>query len=141
LEDPKASKKDKEMQEKKTLLSDALARMAMAYADMATDDDANTKFDETLKRLKAWVDIDATEKYSKLVMEREERAGRYGLALKVINKVLSKEIKDKDFTGSISKPSLLEKRAAIFEKLGYSVLVEYDKKNRIIACPKSYALF
>lgn len=125
------------MQEKKTFLTDALARTAMAYADMASD----SKFDETLKRLKAWVDIDATEKYSKVVMEREERAGRYGSTIKIINKLLSKEIKEKDFIGSISKSSLFEKRAEIFEKLGYSVLVEYDKKNRIIACPKSYALF
>jgi hypothetical protein len=129
------------MQEKKTFLSDALARIAMAYADMARDDDTNANFDETLKRLKAWVDIDATETYSKLIMEREERAGRYGSTLKVINKLLSKDIKEKDFIGSMSKSSLLEKRAEIFEKLGYSVLVEYDKTNRIIACPKSYALF
>jgi hypothetical protein len=122
-------------------LTDALALMAVAYADMASNDDAKAKFDETLKRLKAWVDIDATEKYSKVVMEREERAGRYGCTIKIINKLLSKEVKEKDFIGSVSKSSLFEKRAEIFEKLGYSVLVEYDKKNRIIACPKSYALF
>jgi hypothetical protein len=129
-----------EMKEKKSILTEALARMAMAYADIKTEE-AKPKFDETLKKLKAWVDLDSTSKYTPLVLEREERAGRYGIVLKLISKLLSKEVKEKDFVKPLSKRDLLEKRAIILGTLGYSILVEHDKKTRVIACPKAYALF
>ena len=41
----------------------------------------------------------------------------------------------------LSKTDLLEKRAAIFEKLGYTMLLENDKKWRLIAAPKSFMPF
>jgi tripeptidyl-peptidase-2 len=139
-EDPESVKERKDMKEKKTFLIDALARMALAYADTRSDE-AAVKFDETLKRLKAWIDIDSSDKYAALVIERETRAGRFGSVLKVLNKLISKESKDKDSIKTLSKSELYEKRAAIFEQLGFKVLVEYDMKARVIACPKAYALF
>jgi len=128
------------MKEKKGFLTEALARMAMAYADMKSDE-AKSKFDGTLKKLKEWADIDSSDKYAALVIERETRAARYGIVLKTINKLIGKENKDKDAIRALSKSELLEKRAQIFAKLGYDILVDYDKKTRVIACPKSYALF
>jgi hypothetical protein len=39
------------------------------------------------------------------------------------------------------KANLLMKRAQILEDLGYTELVEHDKKWRVISAPKDYALF
>ena len=127
------------MKEKKSFLIEALVRQAMVYAEMKTDEAAQ-KFDATLERLKSWVDIEGSDKYASLVIFCECRAERYGNALKLINKLVGKEMKD-DAIRPLTKSGLLEKRAQIFEKLGYSILVEYDKSTRIVACPKSYALF
>lgn len=120
-------------------MTEALVRLACAYADMKTTE-ADTKFDETLKRLKAWVDIDTGDKYAALVIERETRASRYGNVLKLMGKLLSKEIKE-DVIKPMTRAEILEKRSEIFEKLGYSILVEYDKGRSIIASPPSYMLF
>jgi hypothetical protein len=131
--------KREEIKEKKSFLIEALVRMALAYANSKSDDD---KFHETLKRLKAWVDFETYNKYAALNIETEMRAGRYGLALKQINKLLIKnEIKEKDMIQPLTRSDLMEKRAAIFEKLGYSLLAEYDKRTRVIACPKKYTPF
>lgn len=129
-----------EVKEKKNYLIEALVRMALVYAEI-TSDDANAKFHETLKRLKAWADIESSTKYAALNIEKEMRAGHYGLALKQINKLLAKEFKETDMIRPLTRSDLLEKRIAIFEKLGYSVLVEYEKRTRVIACPMSYAPF
>jgi hypothetical protein len=114
--------------------------MALAHADSKSDD-APAKFDDTLKKLKPWVDIDSGDRYAALVIERETRAGRLGSVLKILNKLIPKEIKEKDAIKVLSRSELMEKRAAIFEELGFDVLVDYDKKTRVIACPKDYALF
>jgi hypothetical protein len=131
-----------EVKEKKNCLIEALVRMALAYAESKSDD-ADAKFDETLKRLKVWADIEAsTGKYAALNIEKEMRAGRYGLALKQINKLLAKEIKEKDgMIQPLSRADLWEKRAAIMAKLGYTALAEYDARARVIACPMGFAPF
>ena len=128
------------MKEKKVSLIETYVRMAMAYDDMKTDD-SKTKFDDTIKRLKAWADIDGSDKYAALVIQRETREERYGNALKVVNKLLSKDGTKDDAIKPISRSDLYEKKVELLEKLGYSVLVEYEKTNHVIACPKSYALF
>lgn len=126
------------MKERKGFLTEALARMALAYADMKAAD-SNDKFEDTLKKLKEWAEIDSSDKYAALVIERETRAGRLGAALKVLNKLIGKEVKDA--IKPITKAELYEKRVQIFEQLGYSILVGYDKSTRVISCPKSYRLF
>ena len=140
LDDPKANKLKKEMKEKKSFLVEALARSAMAHCE--TDTEASkTKLDQIFKRIKAWVDIDSDKQYFALCVEREKRAGRYGLVVKAINRILSKEIKEKDFLYPTSKSTLMEERAAALDKLGYAELVDRDRKMRAVACPASYALF
>lgn len=127
-----------DMKKNKDYLVEALTRLALAYADMKIDEDSTKNFNDTLKRLSEWKsDIDGA-----LSIERDLRSGRLGMALKCINQLLSKDTKeDKTAIKPLSRAELLQKRADVFEKLGYKVLVEYDKSSRVISCPKAYALF
>lgn len=139
--DGDALKEREKITEKKNLLLDALALQALAYSEM---DDDNGKLDETLKRLKAWVDIETEVKYAALNIEKEICAKRFGLALKQVNKLLAKDgVKDykKDLIKPTSRPELLKKRIEILEKLDYSLLVEYDRSSQVIASPKNYSPF
>jgi tripeptidyl-peptidase-2 len=140
--DANAVKVRDEVKEKKTFLVEALFRLALVYAEVDTHSSSSSagKFDEIVKRIKSWVDMDKT-KYAAVSIARERRAGNYGLAIKIINKLLSKEIKDKDLIKSFTKAELIEMRIDLLEKLGYSRLVEFERKNRVIACPKFYSSF
>jgi len=136
-EDAKACKEHKEMEEKKAFLVESLARKARAAADKKEG------FSDALMHLKKWVDIDNSNlKYSILVLERDAQAGRSGSVLKLLNTLIKTNGEDtKGGICPLSKSELLERRAALFEKLGYSHLLTNDKKWRAIASPKSYALF
>jgi hypothetical protein len=97
-------------------------------------------FDEALKRLKVWKDdIDNTV----LGIERDIRSEYYGIAITQVNSLLSKDASSDTKTGirTLSRSQLLEKRMQLFEKLGYTILCDYDKSNQVVSCPKSYALF
>ena len=139
-DDPQANKADKQMKEKKSFLVEALARSAMAHAEINTKA-SDTVFEKLLSRMKAWVDIESEKLYLGIYLEREKRAERYGVVVKAINKILAKEIKDKDFLYPTSKASLMKERADALGKLGYTALVDRDNKMRVVACPQSYALF
>jgi hypothetical protein len=135
-EDAKACKEHKDMEEKKSHLIEALARKARAAADK------NNGFDDALKHLKKWADIDSDLKYSILALERDGRAERWGSVLKLLNDLIKKNGEDtKGGICPLTKKELLERRAATFDMLGYSHLKESDIKWRAIASPKSYALF
>jgi tripeptidyl-peptidase-2 len=143
-EDPKAIKEHKEMEEKKRYFVEALARKARAYADMDGNNDNTTKdFDETLAELKKWVDIDSDQKYAVLVLERDRRAGRFGSMLKLLNALLKKngETTTKDGICPMSKADILARRAKVLMDLGYTELVDYDSKRKILSSPKSFMLF
>jgi len=131
----------KEMEKKKDILVEALARKARACGDMEVSAES-TDFDSTLKELKKWTDIDKDKKYAVLVVEREKRAERPGAALKLLNGLIKNNGEDtKGGICPLSKADLLAKRAQILEDLGYVELVEHDKKWRVISAPKDYALF
>ena len=135
-EDAKACKEHKDMEEKKSQLVEVLARKARAAGDK---DDG---FDEALKHLKKWADVDSDLKYSSLVLQRDSRAERWGSVLKLLNGLIKKNGEDtKGGICPLSKKELLERRASLFTKLGYSHLKESDDKWRVIASPKSFALF
>ena len=87
------------------------------------------------------VELENDKQYLCVYMEREKRAGRYGTVVKAINKILAKEFKEKDFLYPLSKSKLMEERAAALGKLGFAALVDRDRKMRVVACPKAYALF
>jgi tripeptidyl-peptidase-2 len=139
-EDPEKVKKNKEMEKKKGNLIEALVRKALAFAD-SKEEDSPSKFDQTLGDLKSWAEIDSNGKYVSLALERDCRAGRQGLALKRINKLLTKNGKDTGGVKPLSKSDLLEKRAAIFLELGYSALHKRDKAMKFVAAPTDYKLF
>ena len=140
-DDPEKVKINKEMEKKKGNLVEAMARKAMAYSELQTSE-APSKFDETLQCLKAWVDIDANGKYAVLSIERDCRAGRYGSALKRINKLLGKGAKEGNGTIKVlTKSDLLDRRIKIFEILGYDALVDREKSMRLVAAPTNYLPF
>jgi hypothetical protein len=129
------------MKELKTNLCDALARKAFAYLDLSTEDSLG-KFDECLKSLKQWVDLDTSDRYSTLALARDERSNRFGLVLQRIEKLLSNQ-KDssKESIRPMTRSELFEKRVAIWKTLDCAVLVERDKRSQVVNCPKAYALF
>ncbi|KAL3918698.1 MAG: hypothetical protein SGARI_007393, partial [Bacillariaceae sp.] len=140
-EDPEQVKKNKEMEKRKTALTETLARQAFAYSEM-TVDDAAENFTSTLNTMKAWVDIDSNDKYAGLAIERHIRAGRHGLALKRVNKILGKfSGKDTGGVKPLTKADLIEKRASLFKQLGYEGLVKREAAMKLVASPASYALF
>jgi tripeptidyl-peptidase-2 len=139
-DNPDANKLDKQLKEKKTFLLEALARSAKAHLDINTEV-SHKVFDELIKRMKTWVDIEAEKFYMSIYFEREKRAGRYGSIVKTINKILSKDFKEKDFLYPLTKQSLMEERAVALEKLGYTPLLERDEKLRIVECPSKFAPF
>ena len=135
-EDAKACKEHKDMEEKKSQLVEVLARKARAAGDK---DDG---FDEALKHLKKWADVDSDLKYSIFILQRDSRAERWGSVLKLLNGLIKKNGEDtKGGICPLPKKELLERRASLFTKLGYSHLKESDDKWRVIASPKSFALF
>jgi tripeptidyl-peptidase-2 len=139
-DDPEKVKRNKELEKKKSHLIEALVRQAHAFCEMKTDE-APSKFDKTLDKLKAWVDIDSNGKYAALAIERDCRASRYGLALKRINKLLTKNGKDSGGIKPLTKADLFEKRCEIFKQLGYDALVKRDQAMRLVAAPNDYKLF
>jgi hypothetical protein len=129
------------MEKKKDILVEALARKARAFGDIESPADS-TDFETTLKELKKWIDIDEDNKFAILVLQRERRAKRLGAALKLLNSLIKNNGEDtKGGICPMTKANLLMKRAQILEDLGYTELVEHDKKWRVISAPKDYALF
>lgn len=126
------------MEEKKAFLVEALARKARAISEMENSND----FASVLNQLKSWEDIESNHKYAVLFLGREKRAGRYGSMLKLINTLLKNNGEGtKGGICPMTKSELYAKRAEVLEELGYTVLVEYDKKMKCISAPKDFALF
>ncbi|KAL3924971.1 MAG: hypothetical protein SGILL_000709 [Bacillariaceae sp.] len=140
-DDPEKVKTNKDMEKKKSALTETLARQALAYSEM-TSDDSSDNFTKTLNSLKSWVDIDTNGKFADLAITRDIRAGRHGLALKRINKLLGK-LSGKDTGGvkPLTKADLIEKRAEILKQLGYGGLVKREQAMKLVTSPASYALF
>jgi hypothetical protein len=124
----------------KDCLTEALARLAFAAADSTVED--YTTFDDTLRQLNSWLDIESSPKLSTLRIVRDIRSGLYGSALKQINKILDDETKDKDSTiRPMTRSNLIDKRVLIYEKLGFDSLLRNDIRVRAVSCPKSYSPF
>ena len=147
-EDGKACKERKVMDEKKEALIEALARKARAVSDLERDnndkevEDLGTTFEQSLVDLKKWVDVESSNKYAVLTLEKERRLGRSGLVLKLITKLLEKDGEDtKGGICPLSKAELLNRRAEILETMGYSHLAQNDKMWRLISSPTDFSPF
>jgi tripeptidyl-peptidase II len=90
----------------------------------------------TLKELGKWDALDK-DVYARLVLERDARKGRWGLVVKLLNKLLA----DPGNSSGIPKEELYKRRLAAYETLGWRHLLENERKWRVIDCPKDYALF
>jgi tripeptidyl-peptidase-2 len=141
-EDPKKAKQNKDLEKKKQQFLEALVRKALCFAEMMDREGAGQQFEETLGKLKEWVDIDANGKYAALAIERDSRLKRYGLVLKRINKLISKSNgKETGGVKPFSKADLLEKRCEILKTLGYSALAKRDEAMKLRAKPQDFMLF
>lgn len=124
---------------------DALVRLLLALLDSTAssfDVDSTISFDITLRQLKSWVDFESSPKLSTLRIENEIRAGRYGLALKQINKILEEVGTMKDCViRPMTRSELIAKRCFVFEKLGLDVLLDNDCRMQAICYPKVYIPF
>jgi hypothetical protein len=134
------------MSKEKDDLIDALVRLALALNDSTTEGcsnaDVDVSFDDTLRQLRSWVDIESSLKFSTLRIAREMRAGRYGMALKQINTMLEDEGKEKDTViRPMTRSDLLAKRSSIYLRLGFVSLYENGVRAQAINCPKNYTPF
>jgi len=86
--------------------------------------------------LMKWDALDQ-DKYARLVLERDAQQGRWGLVLKRLNKLLG----DAGNQSGIEKKELYERRAEVFAKLGWTHLLENERKWRVIDCPANDYLF
>lgn len=166
--DPAQVKARAEMEEKKAALADALARKARALIDLQAaaaaggegkgqgqgkdggsvvelgeekaEAVAPSKGDEevaaVLKELGKWDTLDK-DAYARLVLERDARKGRWGLVVKALNKLLG----DAGNGSGIPKEELYKRRLEAYTQLGWTHLLENERKLRVIDCPKDYALF
>ncbi|XP_058205932.1 tripeptidyl-peptidase 2 isoform X1 [Rhododendron vialii] len=104
-----------------------------------TDDqsvpDAKTQpdlFEENFKELKKWVDIKS--KYGTLLVIREQRCGRLGTALKVLNDMIQED-------GEPPKKKLHELKLSLLDQIGWDHLVSYERRWMHVRFPPSLPLF
>ena len=133
------------MSEKRDFLVDALARMALALSETAqanpVDKDSTVSFDETVRQIKSWVNLDSSPKLPTLRIAIEMRAARYGLALKQINKILEDSNENNNAIRPMARSELIAMKSSIYEKLGLDVLISNNFRMQAMWCPKSYVPF
>ncbi len=127
------------MKERKAFLIEAIARKA--HAIMKKDDTEG--FNDALKHLSKWVDIEKDKKYAILVLEKYENAKQYGLMLKLLNSLLEKKGEDtKGGIAPMTKNDIVQKRLDVLKILNYKNLVERDQSwLRTSKAINDYALF
>jgi len=140
-DDPSVKKKCKDVDEKKVLLVEALARRARAAADAEGDGNV-ISFEGAMKHLRKWVpDVDSSAKYAVLALEKDKRAQRTGLVLKLLDKLLKT---DDATTGSIcvlSRKKLWERKIEVLRELHYDHLADLESSRLTSAYPNAHALF
>ncbi|KXS13983.1 subtilisin-like protein [Gonapodya prolifera JEL478] len=158
----------KEMEKRKDAVVFALLVKLKVYSELASQvkasvsessGDANTKLKEAVNALDAayaeyskWASAggtsDATpekdENLLRIYVRRERLAGRFGNALKAINKFLSDPpVGELTRSGNTSTGTLAQVytlRTEVLRDLGWDVWVEYDKSWRAIKWPAEFAL-
>ena len=88
-------------------------------------------FEENFAKLRLWGDT-TDRKYVLLHIRRERRKGRYGKALKLLNRFIP-----------TSAPNYwyIKKRRDVYESLGWKHLAEYESRSLMISFPKDYEPF
>lgn len=146
-EDEEAETVKKKMEEIRDQLAEALYRKGLALAEMDTvkiekvplDESTampsgqSDKFEENFKELKKWVDI-KSPKYCMLLVVRERRNGRLGMALKALNDMIQDESEP-------PKKKLYDLRIELLDEIGWSHLVSYERQWMHVRFPPSLPLF
>ncbi|KAK3447198.1 hypothetical protein EUGRSUZ_A02778 [Eucalyptus grandis] len=90
-------------------------------------------FEENFAELKKWVDVKSS-KYGTLLVIREQRHGRLGTALKVLNDMIQED-------GDPPKRKLFELKLTLVEEIGWSHLLRYEREWMHVRFPACLPLF
>ncbi|KAI8969157.1 hypothetical protein BDF20DRAFT_826714 [Mycotypha africana] len=134
-ESDEEKEKRKENTEKKKQIINALRNKAMAYASVLKEDHYTEELDQTLKALHYWTSEDVTNNLGALLVKvkRDRVAGRFGNALKSVQKYLSEAALNIDNNKDVSK--VWKIRNEILKQIGWSLWADYDDKWSLIRQP------
>lgn len=143
LDDPAAKKRDKEMNERKDALVDALYRQGRALAWLNDDEEVaapeaehealRAQLDETFTALQSWVDTTGKD-YVRLHIRHEMIHDRLGEALQLLNAHL-------DDLGAEAPKNIVDKRRKLFERLGWDHWADYEARWQLRNYPVDYPRF
>ncbi|KAI9271277.1 subtilase family-domain-containing protein [Helicostylum pulchrum] len=143
-EDESAEEKEtrKQTDTKKKQLVNALKNKVMTYAAILDNEVHQEELDAALKQWKQWSSDDSSTNLSSLLIKvkMEREAGRFGLALKAVQKYLD----EVNLTGESKKDveKVWKVRNELLKALDWPLWQEYDSKWNLIRLPPyGYALF
>ncbi|KAI6696312.1 hypothetical protein NL676_016431 [Syzygium grande] len=90
-------------------------------------------FEENFEELKKWVDAKSS-KYGTLLVIREQRHGRLGTALKVLNDMIQEDVDP-------PKKKLFELKLTLLEEIGWIHLLRYEREWMHVRFPACLPLF
>jgi hypothetical protein len=134
-ENAEAVRVGKEWDKARDAVVDALSRKVVANERrmrLGDGDDAAGQAAAAYKALSAWVDP-SESKHDRVTAAYERAAGRLGLALAAVNRLIGEE--------KPPKKESLEERASLLDALGWSSWAEYERQALIVKFPKLYARF
>lgn len=97
-----------------------------------TDEDEDS-FENNFAEILKWVDV-GQAKFALLSVKREQRSGRPGLALQVLNKMLEDDSKPPE-------KALYELKAVLLEELNYPEWAAHERRWDAVRFPSAYPLF
>jgi len=146
-EDEEAETVKKKMETTHDQLTEALYRKGLALAEVdsvkaeqvpaeessAIPSGQADQFEENFKELKKWVDI-KSPKYCMLLMVRERRNGRLGMALKVLNEMIQDDSEP-------PKKKLYDLKIELLDQIGWSHVASYERRWMHVRFPPSLPVF
>jgi len=136
-----AEKKKKEMSEQKSALVEALEKKLTALLDMGEasgDQECSTApedgdVEKAFRELRKWVDTTEVA-YAQLHARYEARAGRYGEAVKALDKIIASDDKP-------TPREVFEMKIDCFKALGWTHWEARERATLHVNYPPDYALF
>ncbi|KAL5708116.1 tripeptidyl-peptidase II [Ranunculus cassubicifolius] len=155
-EDEETEKTKKKMEATRDQYTDALYKKGLALAEIDSfkgkkqpseetveikkEDEAAPKssdsrdlFEENYKELEKWVDMKSS-KFAMLLFIREKRRDRLGTALKVLNDMIQDD-------GEPPKKKYYDLKLSLLDEIGWSHIVDYEKRWMHVRFPQSLPLF
>jgi hypothetical protein len=138
--DSSFSDEKKDMDQKKSVLVNALVRKMRAQVDLN-----DVAFKDTYLELAKWEDV-SSDKYAYLSFLHAAESEQYGKALRILTKLCKASLTSSSPVGAASTNTpppkeLFELRTSILEKLHWGMHVEQEKRWNIIRFPKTFASF